>query len=67
MEPDFFHNTCKNKIGPIDSFLLRPDVAKSLPCWPVAIANLNPSYLTSSLVELNFPLIKCWETLIKSE
>ena len=23
----------KNKIGPIEFFLLRPDVAKSLPCW----------------------------------
>ena len=33
MIPDFPHNMYKDKIGQIDSFLLRPDVAKFLPCW----------------------------------
>ena len=33
MIPDFPHNIYKNMIGPIEFFLFRPDVAKTLPCW----------------------------------
>ena len=59
MIPDFPHNIGKNKIGPIESFLLHPDDALSLPCWLSQFSLYYEESLVSSNLNSNLLRFYC--------